>query len=270
MEDWKMSNVLTKKDLKEVGYRWIGTSISTYSYEMQLAPSVVYSVSKALRKIYPNDEDYKEALDNRFKYFNCHPWMTKMLLGATLAIEDTQGLNGKNAVADLMVGLMGPLSGIGDTIGWVMIPTIFGSIAAYMAQQGSIVGLAIWLLINAVFWVIRLKLVDIGYYQGIKVITQFGKELNLFTEAASVLGIVVVGCLVATAVNLRCGLTFTSGDVVLGIQDQIDSVMPAMLPVAAVSIMYWLLKHKKVNMTWIILGTLVLSMIGAAFGIFAA
>lgn len=264
-----MSNVLTKKDLREVGHRWIATSISTYSYELQLAPSVVYSVSKALRKIYPNDDDYREALDNRFKYYNCMPWLSKLLIGASLAIEDTRGLEGKDAVSDLMIGLMGPLSGIGDTIGWVMLPTIFGSIAAYMAQQGSVVGLMIWLAINAVFWVIRLKLVDIGYHQGIKIITQFGKELNVFTEAASVLGITVVGCLIATAVNLQCGLKFTSGDVVLKVQEQIDGVMPAMLPVIAVAIMYWLLKHKKVNMTWIIVGTLVISMIGAAFGIFA-
>lgn len=264
-----MSNVLTKKDLREVGHRWIATSISTYSYELQLAPSVVYSVSKALRKIYPNDEDYRAALENRFIYYNCMPWLSKLLIGATLAVEDTQGLAGKDTVKDLMVGLMGLLSGIGDTIGWVMLPTIFGSIAAYMAQEGSIVGLGIWLLINVVFWFIRLKLVDIGYYQGIKIITQFGKELNIFTEAASVLGIIVVGCLVATAVNIKCGLTFASGDVLLSVQEQIDGVMPALLPVAVVGIMYYLLKHKKVKMTWIILGTLVISMIGAAFGIFA-
>ena len=64
-----MSNVLTKKDLREVGYRWIATSISTYSYELQLAPSVVYSVSKALRKIYPNDPC---PCGSGKKYKNCH------------------------------------------------------------------------------------------------------------------------------------------------------------------------------------------------------
>lgn len=260
--------VLDKKDLRKVGHRWIQTCIATYGYELQLAPSVVYALAPALRKIYPNDEDYKKALNNHFKYFNCMPWLAKILLGASLAIEDTQGLDGMNAVQNLKVGLMGPLSGIGDTIGWVMLPTIFGSIAAYMALEGNMVGLGIWLAINAIFWVIRLKLVEIGYFQGVRFITQFGEKINVFTEAASILGLTVVGCLIPSVVKLVCGLNFASGDVILSVQDQIDGVMPALLPVAAVGIMYYLVKVKKVKMNHIILGTLVVSMIGAALGIF--
>lgn len=260
--------VLEKKDLRKVAHRWISTCIATYGYEMQLAPSVVYALAPALRKIYPNDEDYKKSLNNHFKYYNCMPWLSKILLGASLAIEDTQGLEGLNAVQDLKVGLMGPLSGIGDTIGWVMIPTIFGSIAAYMAVEGSMVGLGIWLLVNAVFWFIRLSLVEVGYFQGVKFITKFGEKINAFTEAASILGLTVVGCLIPSVVKLLCGLNFTSGDVILSVQEQIDSIMPSLLPVAAVGIMYYLVKVKKVKMNYIILGTLAISMIGAAFGIF--
>jgi len=260
--------VLTKKDLRKVAYRWISVSIATYGYELQLAPSVVYSLSPALRKIYPNDEEYKKSLNNHFKYFNCMPWLAKILLGASLAIEDTQGIDGVDAVQDLKVGLMGPLSGIGDTIGWVMIPTIFGSIAAYMAVEGSIIGLVIWLIINAVFWAIRVKLVEIGYYQGVKFITKFGEKINIFTEAASILGLTVVGCLVSSVVNLKTSYTFVSGDVTLALQDQFDAIMPSLLPVAVVGLMYYLLKVKKVKMNWIILGTLVISILGAALGIF--
>lgn len=70
--------VLDKKDLRKVGHRWIQTCIATYGYELQLAPSVVYALAPALRKIYPNDEDYKKALNNHFKYFNCMPWRSKI------------------------------------------------------------------------------------------------------------------------------------------------------------------------------------------------
>lgn len=264
-----MSNqVLDKKDLRNVAHRWIRTGIATYGYELQLAPSVVYALAPALRKIYTKDEDYIKSLNNHFKYYNCMPWLSKILLGATLAIEDTQGLEGLDAVQDLKVGLMGPLSGIGDTIGWVMLPTIFGSIAAYMAIEGSMVGLAIWLAINAIFWIIRLRLVEVGYFQGVKIITQFGEKISIFTEAASILGLTVVGCLVPSVVKLTSGFTFQSGDVVLSLQDQFNGVMPAMLPVIAVGIMYYLLKVKKVKMNYIILGTLVVSIVGAALGIF--
>ncbi|AVM68901.1 PTS fructose transporter subunit IID [Lachnospiraceae bacterium oral taxon 500] len=260
--------VLEKKDLRNAAYRWISTCISTYGYELQLAPSVVYALAPSLRKIYSNDEDYKKSLNNHFKYFNCMPWLAKLLLGASLAIEDTQGLEGLDAVQDLKVGLMGPLSGIGDTIGWIMIPTIFGSIAAYMALKGSVAGLAIWLLFSAALWFIRVRLVEVGYFQGVKFITRFGEKINVFTEAASILGLTVVGCLIPSVVKLRCGLNFTSGDVILSVQEQIDSIMPSLLPVAAVGIMYYLMKVKKVKMNYLILGTLIISMIGAALGIF--
>ena len=111
--------VLDKKDLRKVGHRWIQTCIATYGYELQLAPSVVYALAPALRKIYPNDEDYKKALNNHFKYFNCMPWLAKILLGASLAIEDTQGLDGMNAVQDLKVGLMGPDPQCGKAGVWI-------------------------------------------------------------------------------------------------------------------------------------------------------
>lgn len=124
------------------------------------------------------------------------------------------------------------------------------------------------IVVNAVFWFIRLSLVEVGYFQGVKFITRFGEKINAFTEAASILGLTVVGCLIPSVVKLVCGLNFTSGDVILSVQEQIDSIMPSLLPVAAVGIMYYLVKVKKIKMNYIILGTLVISMVGAAFGIF--
>ena len=87
-----------------------------WNYETQQAPSVAFAMSKALRKIYPNDEDYIEAMDNHFKYFNITPQMGNLVLGATLAMEEQDGLKAKDAVQNLKISLMGPLSGVGDSI----------------------------------------------------------------------------------------------------------------------------------------------------------
>ncbi len=62
------------------------------------------------------------------------------MIGAALGIEDEGGISSLDAVNDFKVGLMGPLAGIGDTIGWAMIPTIFGSIAASMGMEGKSTG----------------------------------------------------------------------------------------------------------------------------------
>lgn len=261
------NGVLTKKDLRGAGLRFIATSISTFNYPTQFAPSVVYSLSKCLRKIYKDDDEYVESLNNHFKYFNCMPWLAKIILGATLAMEDKEGLKAKDAVHELKISLMGPLSGIGDTIGWIMIPTIFGSIAAYMALEGSAVGLIIWVLLNLLIFPVRIGLVEFGYKQGLKIVTKFGEQMNVFTEATSVLGIVVIGSLISSVVKMKTGLTFSSGDVALEVQPLLDGIMPAMLPVTFTAFIYWLMKYKKVKMTYVILMVIVFSMFAAATGI---
>ena len=105
---------------------------------------------------------------------------------------------------------------------------------------------------------------------GINVVTKLGKQITVFTEACSVLGLTVVGALIASVVNLKTGLTFTNGDVVMEVQGLIDGVMPRLLPVVAVGLMYFFMNKKKVKMTHMILIIIVISWIGAATGIFTA
>lgn len=132
--------VLNNKDLDRVGRRWY-MGVENYNYESQMAGSVVYALEPALRKIYQEDDEFVEALENHFNYFNTMPWMGNLVLGAALAIEDNRGLEGKEAVQNLKVSLMGPLAGVGDSIFFVLIPTIFGSIGGYMALEGNPMGL---------------------------------------------------------------------------------------------------------------------------------
>ena len=211
--------------------------------------------------MYPYDEDLKKSCLNYMRYYNTMPWISPFVIGAALGIEDEGGISSLDAVNDFKVGLMGPLAGIGDTIGWAMIPTIFGSIAASMGMEGNPLGIFLWAAFTFVFLVVRILQYEWGYGMGVNVITKFGKQITVFTE---------VGSLVATVVKLSTGLQFKNGDVVMKVQELIDGVMPALLPVAAVGIIYYFMKVKKVKMTWMILFIIVASMIGAATGIFTA
>ncbi len=40
--------------------------------------------------------------------------MANLVLGATLALEDKEGISAADAVQNIKVSLMGPLAGIGD------------------------------------------------------------------------------------------------------------------------------------------------------------
>ena len=244
--------------------------ISTFNYETQLAPSYAFAVYPLLRKMYPDDEDFKASLLNAMRYYNTMPWISPFVMGAALGIEDDGGVESLEAVNNFKIGIMGPLAGIGDTIGWAMIPTIFGSIAASMGMQGNPLGIFLWAAFTFAFLAFRILEVEWGYNMGINVVTKLGKQITVFTEACSVLGLTVVGSLISSVVKLQTGITYTNGDVTMKVQELLDGVMPSLLPVAAVALIYYFMNKKKVKMTHMILIIIILSWIGAACGIFTA
>ena len=71
---------------------------------------------------------------------------------------------------------------------------------------------------------------------GINVVTKLGKQITVFTEACSVLGLTVVGSLISSVVKLQTGITYTNGDVTMKVQELLDGVMPSLLPVVAVAL----------------------------------
>jgi mannose PTS system EIID component len=164
---------------------------------------------------------------------------------------------------------MGPLAGIGDTLFWTLLPTIMGSIAGYMALEGNPIGVILWLIVNLIFIGIRTQLMWIGYREGTKLITKVGGKLARITDAASVLGLTVVGALSATVVTAKTPLAFQMGDVNLAVADLLDKIMPSMISVATVLVLYKLLGKKGMKITTLILIVIVFSMICSALGILA-
>ena len=265
--DGSFDPVLTDKDLLKCGWRWMIASL-TYNYETQQSGSVALAERDALKKIYAGDgTGYLASVENSFKYFNITPHMGGLVLGAALAVEDSGHAESIEAARDLKIGLMGPLSGVGDTVFAILIPTIMGSIAAYMGQSGNTFGMFLWLALNIVIYLLVVNSWKIGYQFGTALITSLSDRISIFTEAASVLGLTVVGALIATVVKIQTGLSFAMGDVVMNIQsDVLDPIMLCLLPVAVTVIVYFLVK-KHINMNAIILGIIAVSCLCAATGI---
>lgn len=265
-----MSNeILTKHDIQRVGWRqFIGSS--TFNYNTGMATGVAWQLYPALRKIYGNDDELIESLMNHFKYYNTNPLISPFILGATLGLEEQQKTKSLQAVQDMKAGLMGPLAGIGDTILWVMIPTIFGAIGGSMAKQGSSIGMWIFLAIYVAIFFARTKFVRMGYLQGVKLVTSFGKELSTFTDAISVLGLTVIGAVIPTSITFEAALKFKSGGVSMTLQHILNQLLPSLLPVALVAIMYYLMKKKHMKMTTLIIICIVIAMLGAATGVLKA
>ena len=78
-EGMEKAPVLTKKDCVKGAIRWSLMAVTTFNYDTQLAPAVVFGIGPLLRKIYKDDDEYVEALNNHYKYFNnaiSHGWQT--------------------------------------------------------------------------------------------------------------------------------------------------------------------------------------------------
>ncbi len=263
--DTGYSGKLTSQDLRRVGFRCNQTLIS-FSYENQMAGGFVYAISPALRKIYVLDKEYKKALLNHFQFFNVTPYLENIIIGIALSMEERNGIKGKEAVHNMKVGLMGALTGFGDSIFYILIPAIFGSVGGYMAVEGNPTGMIVWLLYGVVFFLLRPFLVEIAYNGGHKLMDELEGKLSVFTDAASALGLTVVGSMMTTVISVKTPLTFVSGEVVTEIQSVLDQIMPSLLSVILTVAVLVLLK-KKVQLMWIILIIIALSCVGAAYGV---
>lgn len=262
---------ITKKDRRRAAVRYNFMACNIFNYESQMGPAVAWALAPALRKIYDDDDEYQEALENHFNYYNSTTVMSSLILGASLAMEERDGIKAKTAVQSLKTSLMGPMAGVGDTLVWVLWPTIMGSISGYMALQGNPLGAIVWLIANIVFWFVKLKMFDIGFTSGTKLITSLGERLNIFTESASIVGLSVVGALVATVVKISMPVKFAVGKVTLNLQTGIfDKIMPALWPALLTLLIYHLLGNKKWTPTKIILLVIAISLVGTFLGIFKA
>ncbi|MFB6469212.1 PTS system mannose/fructose/sorbose family transporter subunit IID [Cytobacillus sp. Hz8] len=253
--------ILSKRDLLAANIRWLLCSQICWNYERMMSTGYLYSILPTLKKLYKKDEDLKEMMDMHNQFFNTNPMVGGLILGMDMAIEEREQKASKEVVAGLKTGLMGPFAGVGDTIFGVIIPTIFGSIASYMALKGNGTGVLIWVLVNILIVGLRFTLLPIGYKQGAKLVNEFANRLNALTEAAVLLGITVVGALIPTVVNAKVPLVYKSGEVSLKIQDMLDQIMPSLVPILLVGLIYMLLGRKKMNSTKAILFVMVLGIV---------
>ncbi|MCI9283836.1 MAG: PTS system mannose/fructose/sorbose family transporter subunit IID [Lachnospiraceae bacterium] len=253
---------LTKQDINKVYVRNLFALQFGWNYEKMQGLGYSYVIMPALKRLYGDDpEKMKRALKMQSSYFNTTPGTSHLIVGADMALEEEIGIESEEAVSALKTGLMGPLAGVGDTLFIAIYRAIVFSIASYVAMQGNPVGLIVPLLAcAAVLWV-RYKFTWMGYQSGRKLATGFADSISPITEAASILGLTVVGALIPSVVNYSTNLAFTMGDVTFAVQDMLDKIMPKMLPLGIVMLSYWLLGKKKINSTKLIFILLGLGMI---------
>lgn len=114
-----------------------------------------------------------------------------------------------------------------------------------MRYRGSILGAVVFIvLFNVVHLGLRFGLAHYAYRMGVAAIPLIKANTKKVGHAASIVGMTVIGALVATYVRLNTTLEIKAGDAVVKLQtDVIDKLMPAFLPLVYTLTMFWLVRR---------------------------
>ena len=263
---------ISNKALNKVLLRTQGCQFA-HNYERMQSLSLTYCFSPVLEELYKDrpKEEKVHAMQRYLEYFNTHPIAIPFILGIQAALEESTTEDQKETCTAIKTSLMGPFAGLGDSMLNLTWYPIAGSIGASMCiNDGSLVGpLVMFLLINLLYWPLKYFGLHLGYTKGLELVQSGGMALfDRLGNMANVLGVVVVGCLIPQTVKLSTALQFAfSEGEPLVIQDQLNKVMPNMLPIILTFVCYKLLKKGQgKNSASIILGMIVFALVFAAIG----
>ena len=262
-QDLTPAPTLDKKTLNKMV--WMSCFLqASFNYERMQACGWLWGMLPGLQKIHTNKEDLKASMPHNLDFLNTHPFLVTFVMGIVLSLEQNKA--DTSTIRSVRISAAGPLGGIGDALFWLTLVPITAGLTANIAMDGSFIGAILFLLIFNVFqFVIRWWLMHWSYGLGTKAVTMLTSNAKEFTRAASILGIFVVGGLIANYGNTT--LRLYVGDPAINIQGLLDGILPKLLPLLITLGLYALIKRGWTPVKCILL-ILVVGIVGCAFGIF--
>ncbi|MFV0498594.1 MAG: PTS system mannose/fructose/sorbose family transporter subunit IID [Bacilli bacterium] len=265
-----MSNKITIKDEKKMLNELFWSSFileNCYNYERQQALGYAIGMWPAIKRFYHTKEDRAKALTRHMSIFNTTPHVVSVITGVSVALEKEASENidfDVTTINSVKVGLMGPLAGIGDSLFWGTIRVIASGIGISLAQQGSIMGAILFLVIfNVPHLLVRYFGLHFGYRSGMSLIGNAKDSgiLQKVSKAATIVGLMVVGAMSAKMVKLATVYEIKVGEATFPIQTYLDQIFPLLLPLLYTLLMFYLLK-KGWKASMILLLTIAVGIIG--------
>lgn len=264
----KSNYKLTKEDFKQINKRNLLSFQLGWNYERMQGSGYLYTILPQLRKMYGDGTpELKEMMKVHSQFFNTSNFLNTIVTGIDLAIEEKEGISAKETVSGIKAGLMGPFAAVGDSIFGALLPTIFGAVAANLAVAGNPIGMIIWILANVAVMIFRWKTLEIAYREGISLVTTLQHKLHALTNAATLLGVFMVGALVSSMINVKIAFAPKIGDLTINLQNTIDMIMPRLVPAGIVAVIFWLLGKKNMTSTKAIFIVLIVSVALSALGV---
>ncbi|MCE5209473.1 MAG: PTS system mannose/fructose/sorbose family transporter subunit IID [Chloroflexi bacterium] len=270
-------HLLERKDIFKSFLNWLFFSHSAWNWERMQGLGFAHSMTPIIEKLYKNKEDITAALKRHLVFYNTQPDIGGVINGITIAMEEERALGADisdDAINSVKVGLMGPMSGLGDTIQQGIVIPILLAIGMNIATggqmgtttQGNILGPLFYIITMAIFtWGVGWWLYYLGYRQGRSAVTNILRSgsLEKLLTGAMVLGNFVIGALTVNFVKLSTPLAFMIGGTAFRFQDILNQFMPNLLPLILTLVIWWLLARKQVSPTTVMVVILLIGILSA-------
>nr|TVV23983.1 PTS system mannose/fructose/sorbose family transporter subunit IID [Lactobacillus gasseri] len=282
-ENKNVLNVDTKKSdlspddkhmLKSMFWRsWL--LFSSFTMVKMQAFGFEFSMFPVIYRFYKNNSnEKKQAIVRESSFFNCTYETAPFIMGLSAAMEKENANNPENfdpeSINALKASLMGPLSGIGDSIFWGTLRLIAAGIAIPLAMQGNLLAPFLFLAIYEIPSIItRWQLLKVGYTSGEKFIEKSSKSglIGKITDLATVIGMMMIGAMTASSVTITTPLKWAMKGATLNVQKILNGIMPGLLPLAVTLIVFSLIR-KRVKVIYLLFGIIIFGILGALIGIF--
>lgn len=253
-------NKIEKKQLKSVFWRSFALQ-GAFNYERMQNVGYMYAMLPVIKKLYRNKEDQAAAITRHLEIFNTTPAVVPTIMGISAAMEEENANNpafDDQSINAVKASLMGPLAGIGDSIFWGTVRIIAAGIGVSIAKDGNLFGPLLFLVLyNLPNLLVRIFGLKLGYQVGVNSLDRIQKEglMDKIMAVATIVGLCVVGGMVATMLNITTPLKWNISGAEIVVQDILDQILPKMLPLAFTFGIYKLLK--KASITKITIGIII-------------
>ncbi|MGN1277098.1 MAG: PTS system mannose/fructose/sorbose family transporter subunit IID [Floccifex sp.] len=242
---------------------------AAFNYERMQSAGWLWAMLPGLQEIHTNKEDLATSMTHNMDFINTHPFAVTFVMGIVLSMEQLK--TDCQTIRSVRISVAAPLGGIGDALFWYTLVPITAGLTANMAINGSMVGPVLYFIILfGCEMALRYGLMYWSYNLGMKAVSMMTEFAQEFTHAASVLGVFVVGALIANyGGGTRLGITIANGENPIVIQNYLDMILPCLLPLLLTLLMFFLIKKKGWTPVKCIGLILVIGIVGAVFGIWS-
>ena len=239
---------IDRKDLQQLFLRTIPYEHS-WNYERMGHVGFTWALIPILRKLYPNEADFRAAMKRHMELYNVTPYIATLPVSIAAAMEEANAEDPEfdtSAISNVKLALMGPLSGIGDAFYWGTLRILATGIGTSLALQGSILGPILFLLaFNVPHYIIRYLLTFVGYRFGSEMITKIQESglMATIVKMASIMGAMVIGAMTMEMVAVDIPIPIGVGEDVSTLAGLLNGIFPGFVTLSVFGIVYFCLLY---------------------------